>query len=80
MTNHAAEIIGIIGGVIAFLLAVNAYYFKDILGRLLKIELQLVKLLTEHKAIFKLVEKHDDEIEALEKRIQNLEVLHGRQN
>jgi hypothetical protein len=45
------ETLGVIGAVIAVLLSVNAYFFKDMVKSLKTIELELMKLSTQHDRV-----------------------------
>jgi len=67
------EMLAVMGGLVTFLLSVNAYYFKDIVSSLRKIELQLVRLTSEHDNNMELIRKHDRELDRLSERIHTLE-------
>ena len=63
------ELLAVLGGLVTFLLSVNAYYFKDIVTSLRKIELQLVKLTSEHDSNMMTVRKNEREIEKIRERL-----------
>jgi hypothetical protein len=67
------NLLAVFGGLITLLLSVNAFYFKDIVSSLRKIELQLVKLTTEHDQNMSLLKDHDREIKKMRDRIHDLE-------
>lgn len=67
------ELLTILGGIITFLLSVNAYYFKDVVNTLTDIKIVLAKLTTEHHANSLLINKHDREIDLLREKIHKLE-------
>lgn len=71
----------IIGLIVSFCLTVNAFFLKDILKTLKALELNFTTLNTEHGMYSRMVDKLDNELNALEKRfnkaqINNRERLH----
>lgn len=67
------ELTAVIGGLITFLLSVNAYYFKDIVKTLTEIKVSLMQLSTEHINNVNLVNKHETEIDRLRERVHKIE-------
>lgn len=68
-----ANYIAILGGLITFLLSVNAYFFKDIVKSLNDIKIELAKMTAEHNANILLLQKHDDLIYNIRERLHKLE-------
>lgn len=74
MSQEMITAIGTVGGgLIVFLLSINAYYFKDIVTRLRSIELGLTKLTSEHHNNIQLVDKHDVTLDKHGDRLHRLE-------
>lgn len=76
----SSEMLTVLGGLVTFLLSANAYYFKDIVSSLKKIELQLVKLTSEHDNNMELLRKHDREIDHLRERIHRMETIYNERD
>ena len=71
----SSETLAILGGLVTFLLSVNAYFFKDIVASLRKIEMQVVKIASEHDNNIELLRKHDRDIDHMRERIHRLETI-----
>lgn len=67
------DILKIIGWILGFLLSINAWYFKEMVKKLSSIELEMVKLTTEHSLMTSMVEKHDKKLDRLEMRMAKVE-------
>lgn len=67
------EVLTMVGGVITFLLGVNAWYFKGIVTGIQKIEIRLEKVVTEKDFMDRMLLNHDDEIRKLRDKVHTLE-------
>lgn len=63
------EWIGFLVSIIGGLLSLNAWYFKDVVKQLKAIELQLVRLVTQHDIMSDVVNKHDKELDTLRNQV-----------
>lgn len=55
----------VLGTFLTIGLSINAFFLKSLVEKLTKIELELVKFSTKHSALEKIVDTHENEIEAL---------------
>jgi len=68
-----ADIIGVLGGVITFLLGVNAFYFRSITKEISDIRVILSKISAEHDINITTIRDNKREIDRLRDKIHALE-------
>ncbi len=68
----------IIGSLIAILLTVNAYYFRDMVETIHEIKIALTSLSVQAKNDSIVIQKHDREIDKLKEKVAILESLKKR--
>lgn len=71
------ELMSVLGSIIVALLSINAYFFKDIVKTLKKIELEVMKLTTKHDRIEKDVTYLMQENQSLRERMHTIEGTNG---